>query len=560
MAKKELIKVPKTADELRKSDMLANVSLRQIEEELLRREQMKRWQLNPLLWYVERMGGKLEDFKWSTHPEYENHIWDGDVDPIAKAWKDVAYKKWVGIESATGTGKTFFLARLVLWFLDVYEDSLVVTSAPKQDQLKMHLWAEIGRCIKKFQKIRPDAELLSLRLKVDNRPDSSLDEDEVAHGSSWQAVGFVAGVKADEDSATKAQGFHRANMLIIMEECTGIPTPIMTAFQNTCTGENNIIVAVGNPDNEHDTLHQFCIQQNVNSYRISALDYPNIVIGKEVIAGAVTRKSIEDRKIKYGEGSNLYLSRIKGISPKQSIDSLIRIEWILQCIGNSDLPPDDTYNAVGVDVSNSDFGDKSALCWGVGNRLVAVQEFQCPNATHLAYNLMYNTFELERKNYLNFNTLKLSDYDIQGSNIGVDGVGVGVATVNAFVEYGYNCISLVGGQWDVAILKDLDGKPMYRFANLRSQMYWELREDLRAGKISITINDGLLVEQIKKELTVPKVDYSNGYVSLESKEAIKRRLGGKSPNVADAIAYWNWVRKGYKGSNGVLLNLYGGED
>jgi hypothetical protein len=34
----------------------------------------------------------------------------------------------------------------------------------------------------------------------------------------WLAVGFVAGVKADEASSTKAQGFHAEHMLMIIEE------------------------------------------------------------------------------------------------------------------------------------------------------------------------------------------------------------------------------------------------------------------------------------------------------------------------------------------------------
>jgi hypothetical protein len=45
-------------------------------------------------------------------------------------------------------------------------------------------------------------------------------------------------------------------MLIIMEECAGMPMPIMNAFQNTCTGGNNPILAVGNPDSELDVLYK----------------------------------------------------------------------------------------------------------------------------------------------------------------------------------------------------------------------------------------------------------------------------------------------------------------
>lgn len=456
------------------------------------------------------------------------------------------------------TSKTFMLAKLVFWFLDVWPDSLVVTSAPKQDQLKLHLWAEVGRGFKKFKKLRPSAELFSLRLKADNRPDKLKDDGDEDFSSSWQAVGFVVGTGANEDSATKAQGFHRENMLIIMEECAGMPDQIMTAFQNTSVGGNNIIAAVGNPDSQSDTLHRFVTSKmpRVKSFRVSAYDFPNVVIGRELIPGAVTRQSINERLMKYGENSNLYKSRVRGISPEQSIDSLIMLDWINQCV---DLQvQDDSYNAVGVDVANSEEGDKAALVWGLGCALTEIQEFQCPNATHLAYNLIYSAGELAKRGYQDYKTGKIEEYNIMTGCVGVDSVGVGVATLNALNDLQVGAVGLAGGQWDEAIPSDPDGKPMWKFSNLRTQMYWQLREDLREKRISIQLKDGLMLEQIKFELCVPKVSYTSSYIVLESKENIKKRMGGKSPNVADAIAYWNWMRHGYKLGPQVFLNISGG--
>ncbi|MDR3678901.1 MAG: hypothetical protein P4L41_02970 [Flavipsychrobacter sp.] len=63
-------------------------------------------------------------------------------------------KRRVAIEAATGTGKTFTLSRIVLWFLDVYEDSLVVTTGPGESQLKHNLWAEIEKFKDKFKRLR----------------------------------------------------------------------------------------------------------------------------------------------------------------------------------------------------------------------------------------------------------------------------------------------------------------------------------------------------------------------------------------------------------------------
>ena len=72
--------------------------------------------------------------------------------------------------------KTYWLARLAFWFLDSFENSLVVTSAPKRDQLRLGLWSEISMLGKKIKKIRPNAQMYKLRLAMD---DKQIEENDV---------------------------------------------------------------------------------------------------------------------------------------------------------------------------------------------------------------------------------------------------------------------------------------------------------------------------------------------------------------------------------------------
>src|SRR5690349_10415278 len=115
-------------------------------------------------------------------------------------------------------------------------------------------------------------------------------------------------------SATAAQGMHAEHMLLIYEEAPGINPAIIEAGANTCTAPHNMRLAMGNPDSQDDALHQFCEQRNVTHVVISALDHPNLVTGDaSVVPGAVSAKSIADRAAKYGEGSIMYDSRVRGI-------------------------------------------------------------------------------------------------------------------------------------------------------------------------------------------------------------------------------------------------------
>lgn len=542
--------------------------------EQLRRQKYKNYRLDPLLWAEEVLGESRANFEWSLHGEaYEHHIWDGSKDPLSNAWRTITNpkeslhiegveipKNWVAVSAATGTSKTYWAARLAMWYLDCFENCLIVTSAPKESQLSINLWSELSRIKGKLKKVRPYLQDNKLRYRAEGNSPHEIDTKE-----SHEMIGFVAGVAAGEDSATKAQGFHRENMLIICEEMAGMNPAIVKAFINTCTASTNIIVGLGNPDSEHDELHKFSLMARVQPFRISALDFPNVVLKKEIYPGAASVISIAARKQDFGEDSPMYKSRVRGITPSDSTDSVVQGLWIDECDKYSkrfhNKPHVNARNGVGVDVARSETGDMAALAWFDGNRLFNVQEFQCPSVTHLAYNLIWSDAQLISKGFKNHNTLKIKDWLITGNQIGVDVVGVGVGTVDTLIDEGYADVQgLSGGQWNEAIPmeKDKEGKekPKYNFSALRTQMYWEFREDLRLNNIILDIPDRNMFEHIKRELTISKFKRSPGTIAIEAKDDIIKRLG-KSPNVADAIVYANWVRKGYRVPAGGLPMIFG---
>lgn len=518
----------------------------------LEKSRLDIWRLNPDVWLKERFGEDVNAILWDQYPEYAAHVWDGTPNPLYQAWKEVANGNWTGVESATGTGKTYILSRIVFWYLDCFENSLVVTSAPKKDQLSLHLWSEISRSFHKFKLIRPNAELTNLKLRVD--------VTKKEYSESWIAQGFIAGVKANEESTTKAQGFHRDRMLIITEETPGMPWPTLNAFINTSGGDNNVILCMGNPDSVTDPLHQFITTfPNVKMVRVSAMDHPNIVLGKSIIPGAVSLKSIQIRRDKFGAENSFYKSRVHGIAPEQGSDSLIKYRWIQSCIPGtkewtSDIPDIESWNALGMDVANSEAGDKAALAWGQSNKLVELQNFFCPNANDLAYNVLYFDDELFTMGKESYGAYKIETYNIDPQLIGVDSVGVGAGTVNAFKHEGHTVYPIQGGQIEEIIPKDAEEKPLFNFSSLRAQIYWILAQDLQHRRIIFDI-DKVVLAKLTKQLIIPKFKVSGGKLSVESKEEIKKRMGGESPDLADAVAYWNFMRYGYHVGSGVFMPM-----
>jgi hypothetical protein len=237
------------------------------------------------------------------------------------------------------------------------------------------------------------------------------------------------------------------------------------------------------------------------------------------------------------------------MSPKQATDSLFNYEWLERLYDTSFLPEDTqgSYHAVGVDAANSLGGDKACVVWGKFNIIDFIKEFQCPDASHLGYNLIYDSYELGQNGYHDYGMPTIQDYDIYPENVGIDGVGIGISTVQALRNLNYPVTSLIAGerQNDKAVLLDDEEKPLYVFANARSQWYWQLALDLKAGAIGSLIEDKRLMKKLFRELMAHKYTTKNGKTTVLSKDDVKKVLNGESPNLADAFAYWNWMRKGY---------------
>jgi phage terminase large subunit len=466
-----------------------------------RDQKIREWQVDPLKYFYERLGVKPSTINWAVHPEYANHVWDGTPNPLVAILDALVQHKYCGVESATGTGKTFLGALIVFWFLECWENSLVITTAPKQDQLELNMWKWVEYYHKQFAR----GTLTNLKLSLSGKDDY------------WIAKGFVAGVKADESSTTKAQGFHAEHMLIIIEETPGVPLPTINAFQNTCSSPHNLILAFGNPDHQLDNLHQFCRQEGVVHVRISALDHPNIVTNNpNLIPGAVSQMGIQRIRIKFGDDSPITLSRTRGISPDEAIDALIKVAWCLKAVENRTIDLE-AEKAIGVDVANSENGDKASIAIGQGNICTKVEDFRCEDANQLGY--MVHRIVMEER--------------IPVRRIGVDGIGVGAGTVNTLKSLGLKAKSINIQGAAKPIKMDQEEK----FQNLRSQMWWQCREDLRNGEIGMP-NDTELIA----DLTMPKYEVNNGKIMIETKENIKKRLG-RSPNKGDSFVYWNWVRQ-----------------
>jgi hypothetical protein len=488
-----------------------------------------------IAWCVDIMGIPEHTLRWSLNPGYQYRTWDGTPDPLVAIATAIETGKDFAAESGTGTGKTYFMALCAYWFFACHENGLVVTSAPIEKQLSTMLWKEIGRQWPRFHAHYPTCGFAHLRVFAN--PDAQ-DRD------AWAIIGWACGVEANTESATRAQGFHAENMMILTEETPGIPIPILTAFQNTLGEGNNLIGSVGNPDHSQDALHIAATSPGVVAVRISVLDHPNFVLDRVVVPGASGRKAEARRKAKYGENSPMYDSRVRGLCPAEAVDALIKLEWVRAAqerwkramatgASDEDRKVMEGLPAIGFDVAQSENGDLAVIAEGVGACLLELDAKHCNNATHFGTEIH----------------LRMQRSRIRPEHVGGDPIGPGAATVNELDRLTMPMKAVVqrlnnGSPPFKHTQRAPDGErydwapDANQFLNLRAQKHWQFREDLRTGEIALPPEPTFETECISVKWRAV-----SGLVRVEEKAELKKRLGGKSPDRLDAAIDWNWVRR-----------------
>lgn len=471
---------------------------------------MVEYQMRPLDFLVDVLKINRKTLEWSLNEGYDGHHWDGTPEPLLAMMDALAKWEDVGVEAGTGTQKSFTMAALILWFLGCWV-SRVFTFAPKEDQLRLYIWTEMRQLWPHFVAHFPQATFTDLCIRVRGGTDDS-----------WAAHGYAVSIRAGEQVSTRAAGMHAEHMLLVYEETPGIDKTVIEAGEHTSTSPHNLRAYIGNPDSQLDTLHVACTSPGTRHIRLSALDHPNVVTGREVVPGAVSRVTVERRRKKYGEKDRLFQSRIRGVSPSEAQDALIKLEWVRRAQARWRDAQDrrilegNGVHALGADVANSDDGDEAAVSRWKGAVCLEVPAFPCPNSNDLGFQI----------------SLEMQEKQIEDLHVGIDSVGVGAGAVNELKRLDIFVRALNGGA------SPADGMDEEDFNNLRSQMAWVLREDLRLDRIAVPPD-----EELERDLITPTYRTKNGKILVEPKEDIKDRTpGGRSPNKGDAVMYGNFVR------------------
>lgn len=401
-----------------------------------------------------------------------NPLWEKQKE-IVEAVRD---HKEVAIRSCHASGKSYVSGRIVHWYLNAFDNSVVITTAPTFRQVKEVLWREIKGSVA-GKKIYPQKCILDTAINISPQH-------------------FALGLSTDKPD--QFQGFHSPHLMVLIDEASGID-PLIEEAVDGLTPEK--IVRIGQPLQTTGRFADSFRQPDIKKMRISAFDVPNVKEGRVIIPGLITLEDVEKFKLRYGEETDVYRVRVLGEFPEQDSDSLISLEDVIKAQERSVAVPTQFEKRLGVDVAR--FGDDSSV--------LTVRQMQKVIRHERYYGM--DTMEIAGR------VLKLAKEEyIKAENIFIDVIGVGAGVVDRLKEQGWavNGVNVAGSPNDVE-----------NYANLRAELYNAVKDWLKTGDIP-NDDDWLELASIKYKFN------SQGKMLIERKEDMKKR-GLDSPDVADSL-------------------------
>lgn len=469
-----------------------------------------------------------------------------------KILESVCNNTITNVQASHGTGKSFCAGFcLILWWVFAVR-GLCITTAPTERQVKQILWSEARKSygINKHKLGGRSGELFI-----------SLNEDA-------RAFGFTA----RSTDSNGFQGIHKDKLLLIEDEACGISPEIDEGADACLVGSNNRMLRIGNPLADGTPFAKACKRSHI---RIPAWTHPNVTwayqedadgmhrvkselkaslfdeqgkvrdrenwgkpaldamevylesIGAIEIKGAISVEWLENARSKYGEGSAFWESRVEARFPLDAGQSVIPRRYFLMARVKFDqlTLPEWQHQLrhkkprYGLDVG--DGGDPHALSRWQGSVLWAAR----------AQPTLGDELDSGRAAGMIAGEIR-----IHGTgSVAVDNIGVGAGALDNLKRQG---ISAKGIRWGLA------AKDTERFANLKAEQYWLVREGLEKGELAIAPLGEFEDELMEDWANTYYEETPRGQIKIEDKEKTRQRLG-RSTNCGDAGIYGYHAKGSY---------------
>lgn len=430
-------------------------------------------------------GSWLEDFdgpdEWqSTVLKYigDQLREGGDLGQIVQA----------AVRSGHGVGKSALVAWLCWWSISTHELTRGRVTAMTDTQLRTLTWAEVSKWHESFiAKEMFDLHATSISFR----------SPELA--KQWR----IDAVPWSKERPAAFAGLHNARrrLIVIMDESSEIDGIIWETTEGALTDANTQIiwVALGNPTQPVGRFAE-CFKADSRWFAMT-VDSRTSKFSNKV--------KIQEWAEDYGEDSDFFRVRVRGLPPRAGINTLIPEELVVEAM-RRDLAPSAWLGwpkVMGIDPAREG-DDLSVITLRQGPKILFQRTFSGldgPDLGAQAVDIWRQHPEL--------------------AACGVDAIGIGASCVDA--------LKRVPGFPLVPVNVALPAKDDTVYYNIRAELYGRAKEWLKGGMLPGEKERG--AKELRDELTTVLYGFDGkSRVQLEAKKDQKKRLG-RSPDRADSF-------------------------
>lgn len=468
--------------------------------------------------------------------------------------QSVFENKLTAVKTCNAVGKSFIAARVALAFLSLYEDSIVITTAPTWRQVKDVLWRELATAVKKSKVKLTEKEVKQAGLDIDK---------------NWFAVGLSTNYPEN------FFGYHAKHILVIVDEAGGVPPIIFNGVKAITPNAGAHILYIGNPTNPEGPFFDVFDNPKILAKRfsISCFDSPNFTACgirsvDDLLSVFTAPEGVDELEwanmqnaklqammdpvfrdvlidpyttyqdyLEWGPDSNAWQSLRLAEFPSQADNALIPVELVSMAMQMKGVDKDSgkTYAELsgwnipdgppelGLDVAR--FGpDHNVLTPRHGGWVEKQQTWSKKGDQQKD---LWETAEitLTGMNVNDWNTrLNLDDTGLGG------GVSSHISYLNTkLIAEGQPGHQFVMKQYNMSS-KEFMTEPD-KFFDITSELYWNLRGWFYRKEIALEYNKDLFNQLVGRRWTIV-----NGKIKVESKDEYKKRTKMKSPDESDSLA------------------------
>lgn len=399
----------------------------------------------------------------------------------------------IAAKGGQSVGKTKGIGDYVAEIAATCPGRKIVLAGPKFEQIERNLWGAVREAFR-------DADKRGVPLGGK------------LMGSEWKGPkdeGWIAIAGANREESLRLG--HGEKMTVVVDEATSFPDWAWRAVNGMLASEGSQLIVSFNPTDATDQTKVLCDEPGTKVYTLSCLEHPNVVMGENVVPGAVTKKWVDDFRERLEKGTVLpwqWDGLVEGKFPSAHPDALLSTQDLEACekVEADDMP------RLGLDVARSENRDRNVLVYVSPKREARiVEEWHSKDLMQVAERLMRAIRELGVSPSMTF----------------IDAGGPGGGVIDRCRQDGMAVQAVDFGGSPTGRWAHLIGRETL-LANRRAELFWTLRCICKSVAVRIP-------RVFWSDLGMIRVGAKGNEIHIRSKDDM-RKEHGRSPDRADALA------------------------